>query len=266
MRWLVAGISVLAVLVLAGGAFALNTYTVGSFKTSPSGKGSPTKPRPKALTLHVVGGSSDGVLPQPTTLYRFNLEGIKSYARLFPRCTLADAQTPQHAQRCAAARVGSGNAVVKAGKPGSSLDNARTCPVSIILYNIGNGLAQRLDSQPEPRCPLNIHAAVPEIWETRTVERLRSASLKVEAPPPLLHPAPGINAFVSEINLTIDRVVRTITIRVVRRVDGVRTVRRVRRKVGYLSSVGCNGRRRAVTAFFRDETGKTTTVIRTSRC
>jgi hypothetical protein len=263
---LAVGASATAVLVLAAVALATNTYTVEKWGTAPAGKGTSARPLAKSLTVKLTGGSHDGTLPAPSTSYHFDLEGIRTYASKFPKCTLGDARTPQHADRCGKARVGGGTAVVKVGRAGMPLGAAKTCPVAIKLYNTGTGLAQRLDSVPGGNCPLNIAAAVPEPWRTTRVEGIRSASLLVEAPLPLIQPGPGLNAFVSEIDLALDKVTRTVTLRQTVRVGGRKRIRRVRRKVGYLSAVGCAGRRRSVVTVILDEAKRTTTVSRTSPC
>lgn len=212
--------------------------------------------------MNFAGGSDDGLLPAPNIRFDFDMEGVKSYASRFPKCTVAQAQSLQHATLCARAVIGSGVSVVKIGPPGIPQQGATSCTVPTILYDFGGGIAQRLDAPPS--CPIPIASAVADPWSTTVVDGLRSARLSVLPPARLIHPRPGLNVVVAAGTYTINRVVRTIRIPV--RVRGRTRVRRVRRRVGYISAVGCRGRSRTLETVFTPEVGRPTIAVSRDRC
>src|SRR5688572_12210432 len=116
-RLLIAAVAALAVLAVAGMAYAANVYTVDG-GTKPRAKGTAAKPVPVSLdfdfTVADEIAANRGI---PLKQYRIGAEGLVTYPGAFPTCSggtsAANNPDPAAAARaCRKARVGGG--IIKA--------------------------------------------------------------------------------------------------------------------------------------------------------
>lgn len=265
-RILIAAVTAVATLSLAGAAVAANVYTVdGSSK--PRGKGSLKKPRPIKLGFDFqVESDNPAVRGTPIKTFAIGSEGLATYPHLFPTCTFSQANAGKVSRKCRRARVGSGlvqNVVGPSAAPTAKL----FCNLKLALYNISGsgkhgGMAIRLDGGPPAPtsesskaigCPTPIHVAIKAKFVPRRIAGVRSDELRFSVPPDLLHPS------------GLDNTVRNTISKIARKTRRTK-IRGKRRKVGYYSSIGCKGRKRTIRATFTDEQGRKFTATRARRC
>jgi len=117
----IAALALAAVLAVAGGAVAANTYQVHIANGGP-GKGSMKKPSATFLNFGYKVGDSENMRPFVIKQYRIAAEGTRSYPKSRPTCTYAQATDPNvtdpsQLTACTKANVGSGTINNLAGAP-----------------------------------------------------------------------------------------------------------------------------------------------------
>ena len=272
-KFLIAALAAVAVLAVAGIAYAENTYTVDG-KTNPRAKGTATKPKPVSLnfgyTVRDTIAENRGV---PVYQYRIGAEGLVTYPEVFPSCsggtngvnapTLAEVRA-----NCKRAQVGGGVILVLVGARAAPLiTQGQNCVINLTLWNLkpGNygqfgtigkkegGLAIRLDAdQPVPpildksvidpqgngRCLAPQHKAILAPYKRVKIKGVTSDELRFTVPNDLLHSVPGLDNTVRDVTSTIRR--RTAT----------KKIGRKRRTVGFYSAIGCKGNTRSIQVTF----------------
>ncbi len=203
----------------------------------PRGAGSPTRPLAKDLSFRAEVHPSGGVLPAPFERYRIVIQGGRVYPRVLPSCSAAQAAAADHARRCQSARIGSGTVDIWYGAPNDPIASTPSCRIFSTFYNLGSGLAIRLDVNERSGCPV---AALPRNVLVAKFIRTRlggkaASGIEFTVPPELRHIA----------GLSI--VVKSLTGRF-RRVLGEARVAGTKRSVGYFSSVACATRRQRLVA------------------
>lgn len=257
-------VACVALLAIAAVAYAANTYKVFG-KGTPYGAGSPAKPLPKKLFIGYQVDSDDGKQPSPVKSYEFRIQGGTQFAKYFPKCTIQQANAKEFAKAdaaCRKAKVGFGWVRNTTAPPGADLNGPEilTCNLRLTMYNLGYGIALRLDGSPEatdPRmkCVIPIGQSIEARWTKPRVRGKPGSGLKFTVPPNLLHPIPGLDNSVRYVESTINRIVRTVTIR------------GRKRKVPYIGSIACaNKTTRYVQVVFTSEAGQTTVAEQKTRC
>src|SRR5687768_2056871 len=105
---LIAALTVVAVLGLGGVAFAENIYNVHIASSTPTGKGTASKPLPVKLGFGYTVGDTEGLRPTVIEQYRIAPEGLVTYPKLFPSCKFSQVDDAQVASACRKAIVGTG--------------------------------------------------------------------------------------------------------------------------------------------------------------
>lgn len=211
----------------------------------PLGAGSPTRPLAKDLSFRAEVHPPGGVLPAPFERYRIVIQGGRVYPRVLPSCSVAKAAAADHARRCQSARVGTGTVDIWYGAPKDPIATTPSCRIFSTFYNLGSGLAIRLDINERSRCPV---ASLPRNVLVANFIRPRlggkaASGIEFTVPPELRHIA----------GLSI--VVKSLTGKF-RRVLGQARVAGTKRSVGYFSSVACANRsQRLVAVSAVDENG-----------
>jgi hypothetical protein len=265
MRKLLIGALALAgVIALAGGALAQNRYETHVAGGRPIAKGTPTKPVPVSVEFGFRVSETDPTKrATPIETYAIGSEGLVANPRDFPSCTFRQVQSGP-ARACRRALVGDG--IVKAAT-GPSADQALArslpCHQRLRLYNIGDGMAIRLDVDPpaptsfdtdQLGCPLSIHDAIRGRFVRTRIAGHPASDFRFSVPPNLLHPVTGLDTSVRETVSNLPRRVRT------KRVRGKRV------RVGFYQVVGCTGNRRTARTTYTSETGQVTRSTASSRC
>jgi hypothetical protein len=246
---LVAALALGALAAVASVAFAANTYTLHKASTSAKGKGSLAKPKPTNLTFGFRVGETDPS-KRATVIekYAIGAEGLLVNTKVKPKCAFTDIDDAVVPARCNKALVGNG--IVKNAAGASSdqrLSASLPCNLRLRLYNIGTGLAIRLDSngQPPPPsfesnvigCPLPIATAIRATYVKTKIAGITGSDLRFTVPQNLKHPVTGVDNSIRESVSTIALAEKTI--------NGKRW--------GFYSKVGCKGTRRTVRATFTTE-------------
>src|ERR687898_46936 len=247
---LVAALALGALAAVASVAFAANTYTLHKASTNAKGEGSKAKPIPTNLVFGFRVGETDPS-KRATVIekYAIGAEGLLANTRVKPKCafTELDDQAGVPA-KCGKALVGKG-IVKNAAGPSSDqrLSVSAPCNLRLRLYNIGTGMAIRLDGGPPAPpsfdsnvigCPLPIHTAIKARFVKTKIAGVAASDLRFTVPQNLKHPIIGNDNSIRESVSTIARAEKTI--------NGKRW--------GFYSKVGCKGTRRTVRATFTTET------------
>lgn len=225
----VTAIAALAVVAVAGVAYAANTYTLDTGKATPKGVGTSAKPIPKAVEFDYSVGTDTGDRPLPVKKYSIRFQGLISYAKEFPKCSFAQASQKNLADvesDCKKASVGGG--VVENQFGATNTPTAKTpCNLKLRLYNLGNGLAIRLDRDNINDCAVDPATAINAKYKRIKLKGQPTDALNFTVPVNLTHPIAGIDNSV---------------VRAQSKVKGLKTkvkIKGVQRTVGLYSSVGC---------------------------
>jgi hypothetical protein len=250
-------ITAVVVVAVAGVAYAANTYTLDTGTTKPKGVGTPAKPVPKGVDFDYRVGTTDGTRPSPVKVYSIRFQGLVSYAKLFPKCSFAQASQKSLAaveSACKKAAVGGG---VVENLFGASTDpNAKTpCNLKLRLYNLGNGLAIRLDRGAVADCAIDPATAINAKFKRMKLGGVTTDALNFTVPDNLTHPIPGID----------NAVVRAQSnVKVLKKKAKVKGKTRT---VGLYSSIGCGkNKKRLIQVQFTAESGEKSTANKSARC
>jgi hypothetical protein len=268
----IAVLALAAVFAVASVAVATNVYTVHIAKTTVKGKGSKANPIPTGLSFGFKVEDSDSS-KRATVIEKYSIgsEGLATNPKLFPKCpftALDDATVPA---RCAKALVGEGLVKNAAGPsspgPGGerALSDSTPCNLQLRLYNDGDGMTLRLDSNGRPippnfesdavGCALPIATAINGKFVNRKIAGVVGSDLDFTVPQNLKHPLSGIDNSVRRSDNKI-----------------FLTAKRVRgKRRGFYEKRGCKGRTRTVRAIFTTEATSTQpsqkfTATKTARC
>jgi hypothetical protein len=259
---LLAVVALASFLVVAGAALAANRYSVGRVAISPPGDGSAARPLPVRVLFGLTAGEENRALrAAPVRSYSLVAEGVVAATRQFARCSLRQVSRRRGVPRgCAKAQVGSGLARGAAGLvEDRTLEGSVACNLRLRLYNIGGGMALRLDGEPPvpPKlgskrlgCPVPVHLAIRVRTVATRIDGVRSTELRFTLPDLLLHPLDGWEASLRIVGIDIERKVAAG--------EG--------RRPGFLSEVGCSGRERTVRVAFVELEGGRSEATRTTPC
>jgi hypothetical protein len=264
-KLLIAALTLVGVIALAGVALANNVYETHVSGGRPIAKGSLKKPVPVSVDFGFrVSETDPSKRATPIKTYAIGSEGLVANPKDFPSCKFSQVQSGP-AAACRKAQVGTG--IVKAASGSTSnqaLAASLPCNQQLRLYNIGDGMAIRIDvDPPQPAsfdtdqigCPLSIHDAIRGRFVKTRIAGHPASDFRFSVPPNLLHPVTGLDTSVRESVSNLPRRVTT------KRVRG----RRV--KVGFYEVVGCTGNRRTARTTYTSETGQVTQSTSTrARC
>jgi hypothetical protein len=269
-KFSIAAIAVVALFAMAGIAYAANVYSLTSASTSPKGKGSPDKPFPTGVKFGYTVKDAAGPRGAPVKTYKIAFQGLTNkYAKNFPKCsysdTAADAPLSTINAKCGKAKVGSGR-IESLVAPDASTDPNQVlfyCNLQLTLYNLGNGIAIRLDAdnttQPTSQdgpigCIVNTHRAIQAKFKNLKIGGVPSASLNFDVLPELLHNS-GLAITVANTTSSIPKKTTKV------KVNGKK------RTVGFYSSIGCGKKnKREIRVTFTDENGVSTTSSKKVGC
>lgn len=258
-KFSIAAIAVVALFAITGIAYAANVYSLSTASTSPKGKGSPESPFPTGVKFGYTVKDEAGPRGAPVKTYKIAFQGLTNkYAKNFPKCSYGDTATdaPLSAinKKCGKAKVGTGRIESLVGLDSSTDPNAIIgyCNLQLTLYNLGNGIAIRLDaddvnkptSQDGPiGCIVKTHRAIQAKFKNVKIDGVPSASLNFDVLPELLHNS-GLAITVA--NTTSNLPKKTTKVKVNGKM----------KTVGYYSSIGCGKKnKREVRVTFIDEKG-----------
>jgi hypothetical protein len=258
MRKLVLAVAAMAVLLAAGVAYAANTYNLDSAKATPKGVGTMAKPVPKAVEFDYSTGTTDGTRPSPVTGYSIRFQGLLSFAKYFPSCSVADVQQKSVADvksDCKKAIVGGG---VVENQFGATSDTSQKtpCNLALTLINLGKtGLAIRLDRANPADCAVDPATSIIAKYKRMKVGGVATDALNFTVPANLTHPLPGVDNSVVRAQSNVKMMKKKIT------------WKGKKRTVGYYSSVACGKRKkRTIQVEFTAESGQKAQANRTVAC
>jgi hypothetical protein len=264
-KLLIGALALVGVTAMAGVALADNVYETHVAGGRPIAKGSVKKPVPVSVDFGFRVSETDPTLrATPIRTYSIGSEGLVANPRYFPKCTFAQVQSGP-ARACRKALVGTGTVRAATGPTGNqTLAVSLPCNQRLRLYNIGDGMAIRLDvDPPQPPnfdtdqigCPLSIHDAIRGRFVKTRIAGHRATDFRFSVPQNLLHPVTGLDTSVRE---SVSHLPRKSTRA---RVKGKR------RRVGFYEVVGCTGNRRTARTVYTAEDGQRTQSTSTqARC
>jgi hypothetical protein len=254
----------------AAAASPTNTYSLRA-SIKPLRSGTPARPRPVSIRLRwAIGTSPPGQRPAEVNRYAITYEGIQANPRRFPSCPESRlAQPDATVYSCpAASRIGSGYLIFELGAPEYTIPPfIPTCSSSVAVFNGGRrGLTLFVyQGHPRPGQPTECtipggHAAV----HVRVEQTGRGLRELFTLPRSLLHPAPGLEAAVTEGALALAVKQRTLGRGAGGRGTGGQGARR---RVGLFESYLCpRFHRRRVAVTFTREDGVSRTAAAFVRC
>ena len=268
----IAALAVIAVFAVAGVALAANVYTVHLGSTTVRGKGSTTKPIPTGVKFGFKVEDSDPT-KRGTVIekYSIGVEGVVANPKLFPKCSFTDLDDATVPSKCSKALVGSGLVKNAAGPvvpgPGGerALSDSSPCNLRLRLYNDGDGMTLRVDSDGKPippsfesdavGCALPIATAINGKFVRRKIAGVVGTTEDFTVPQNLKHPLSGVDNSVRRSDNNIFLKARTV--------NGKRR--------GFYEKIGCKGTTRTVRATFVTEAtasqpSQTFTATKSSRC
>lgn len=272
-KLLTAVVAAIAVLAVAGIAYATNVYTVDG-GTKPRGKGKPTNPLPVSLNFdYSVADENPANRGTPVEKYFIGAEGLVTYPEEFPACSGgsdgANNQDLATVKRvCKKARVGGGIIKAYAG-PSQDQTVKLNCVLELNLYNIKPGnygvrgkvskkqgalgiridavqaSIPNLDDSNKGKCATAQNEAIIAPYAKVRIKGKPADELRFTVPQSLLHPS-GLDTVVQFVESKVLR--KTAT----KRIDGKN------QEVGFYSSVGCKGGKRSIQVTFISESGQRT--------
>jgi hypothetical protein len=264
-KLLIAALALAGVLAVAGVALAQNVYETHVAGGRPIAKGSVNRPVPVSVDFGFRVSETDPTKrATPIKTYSIGSEGLMANPRFFPSCTFRQVQSGP-ARACRKALVGTGTVRAATGPSSDqALAVSLPCNQRLRLYNIGTGMAIRLDvDPPQPPnfdtdqigCPLSIHDAIRGRFVRTRIAGHPATDFRFSVPPNLLHPVTGLDTSVRE---SVSHLPRKMT---------RARVRGKRRRVGFYEVVGCTGNRRTARTIYTSETGQRTQSTSTrARC
>lgn len=283
-KFSIAVVAALAVLAVAGLAYAANVYTVDG-STSPRGKGSATKPLPVSLNFdYTVADENPNNRGTPVEKYFIGAEGLVTYPEEFPNCPYstptgggANAQDVAVAKRdCKKARVGGGIIKAYAG-PSQDQTVKLNCVLELNLYNLKPGnygirgkvskkhgaLGIRIDGvqasipnlndEHKGKCATAQNEAILAPYAPTTIKGVKADELRFTVPQSLLHPS-GLDTVVQFVESVVNK-------RVAKKEIGGDD-----RRIGFYSAVGCKGNQRSIQVVFISESGQRTPITKNKPC
>jgi hypothetical protein len=265
-RLCIAGIALLAGLLVSAVALGTTESSVVRFTVSSGARGSVARPVPVGVGFGLsVSDSVRSRRALPIASYRLAVEGLVPFLRSFPACSLSRLRRVRGVPAvCARARIGGGLFRGVAGlAEDRSLRSSLPCNLRVGVYNTGRGMALRVDGKPPaPRslgstrlgCVVPVHTAIPVTVSSTRIDGVTSTELSFSVPALLLHPLDGWDASLRVVNVSLDR-----------RTAGA-VVRGKRRTVGFFSSAGCRGGSRTLRIVLVGENGSRAVASRSAPC
>ncbi|MCW2783299.1 MAG: hypothetical protein JWR35_3748 [Marmoricola sp.] len=249
-------LAVAGLLALTAIAFAAqtNTYTV-SGGVKPTKIGTKKKPTPVLLNFDYTVGEQAGQRPALINQYDIFFENGQVNTAFFPSCPAAKIDQDQTDANCAkGSLMGSGNVENAAGPTSDPSNKALSCHLDLKIYNAGKQhAALYLKGGPnDPRgaaksCPLEVNKAI----DATFVKRATGTSLVFDVDETLLHPAPGFDNAVIQVNSTIRKA----------------TVKKAGKTRGFFESAGkCRNGKSGIKVTFRQVDGTKATVSTAGKC
>jgi hypothetical protein len=249
-KLLIAAMAIAVLAAVTSVALAANTYKVHKASTTAKGKGTKAKPIPTGVVIGFQVGEED-TTKRATVIEKYSIgaEGIVANGKGAAKCPFTDLDDQAGVPaKCKKALVGSGLVKNAAGASSDqSLEHSAPCNLQLRLYNIGTGMAIRLDSngQPPPPsfdsntvgCPLPIGTSINARFVKTKIGGVAATDLRFTVPQNLKHPLTGVDNSIRQSVTTINRKVKTV--------GG--------KQVGFYSKVGCKGGKRTTRATFTTE-------------
>lgn len=241
-------------LLVVGVAFAVtNTYSVTA-STAPTTAGTKAKPVPVQLKFNYSVGEKDNNRSSPVKQYKIKFAGIKVTQKGLKTCTKAQIDAAGNNSVCPkAAAVGTGSVDNTLGPTSDPTNKSLHCYLALTIYNAKPGHAtlflKGLKASPPPHdCISDLNVGV----DAQYVVNSTSSTLQFSIPATLLHPLPGLDNSVTNVQSTIKKT-KTVT------VGG--------KKYGYYSSIGgCKSKKRAVSVTFVSEDNKQSVAKTGAKC
>jgi hypothetical protein len=242
-------LTAVAVLAIAGVAYAV-TDTV-SYSTKLSHKGTPSSKKPANLNytgiLHIdtnPPGSQPETAPTTTIYYA---KPIKNNGKHFPFCSIAEIDgQPSIPTKCKKAIIGSGTAKALAGTPGQPSGSAINSKLSVIAMNGTSGKFIMLILNTPPGVVPTIHNRVVPGFIGKASGQYGTLT-RFQVPKNLQEPVPGVKVALTDFNVNISAK-KTVTVK--------------GQKVSYLQTTSCKNKlpTKAVANFIDADTGQTKAV------
>jgi len=242
-------LSVAGLLAFATVAFALqeNEYLV-SGSVSPTNSGTAKAPKPSSLKFGFTVAEKDGKRPGLIKKYNIKFAGMQVNTNFFKGCSAAKLDQDQTDANCPkGSLMGTGNVENEAGQTSDESNRSLKCHLDLKLYNSRNNKAAIYlvggpndPRGPDKSCPLTINKAIDANFVRTRNGGVVSTSLVFTVDETLLHPAPGFDNAVVNVNTSVRKA----------------TVRKNGRTRGWFESVGaCLNNKRAITVSFTPENG-----------
>lgn len=256
MRRAVSLITVAAMLVGAAVALAAQS-TPSKVKLSAKfsvsrGTGTKKKPVPVGAGYSLQIKTVDGTRPDGIRHLNQSFEGVRSYGKYFPTCSAGRIAAAQSDKVCPkGSLVGEGPIHSEVGADSDFSGAGSPCDRTTHLYNAGQNKVTVLFVGPGSKC-LGTAYTPPYSGYWTNKGGIGGGQTIVNIPPfSTDHPIPGLLVSTTSVKFTFFKHIK--------KVHG--------KKISYLMSVGCKGKRNVVESYQEEPTKRTTTIKATAgRC
>jgi hypothetical protein len=205
-----------------------------------------TKKKPKPVSIKVVTTTStdDGSRQETFSEIDSVWAGIRSNGKYWPKCTADEIDLAQSDADCPkGSLIATGTLLALVGPENDFSNPGIECRKDVHLYNAGQNKVTTILVGPAAECAGVDYLAPWEIIFTKKGGIAGGQKLVNKIPPNISHPLPGVLGSTTELTTNYKKLVK--------KVDG--------KKVGYLESIGCKGKRKTTESVVTDPTGQTLT-------
>jgi hypothetical protein len=212
-----------------------------------TGSVSSTKKGPVAIKFGFSTKEASGNLPSPIQFYKILFEqGKVNHSALKDGCTAASMNAAKSDSGCkSGAKVGTGVVDALVGTSGQPLDGTAKCQLKLNVWNSRGGKAALFLKGGPPTCIAAISQAIDAKW----VKEGNAAGLSFEVPESLRHQI-GLDVAVMNVTSSLPK-------KLIKKGKGKKA-----KKIGFLESAGCAGKKPNVKVTFTDETGNAVTATK----
>ncbi|MEP6954854.1 MAG: hypothetical protein ABI950_12415, partial [Solirubrobacteraceae bacterium] len=194
------------------------------------GKGTKSKPVPVGVGYTMNVSTADGSRPEAVKQLTEAWEGVRSYGKYFPKCTAAQIAAAQSDKVCPkGSLVGTGKVHSLVAPLNDFSTQGATCDRDTHTYNAGQNKVTVIFTGPGDKC-LGTAYTSPFSGKWSDTGGIGGGQATITIPPrEQTYPVPGVLVSTTQLSFTFPK--RVITVK--------------GKKVSYLMSVGCKGKRSA---------------------
>jgi len=238
-------IAAVATACLAPAAAAFASATPSPLQINATAKvakgGSKHKPKPVSVASDVSTATTDGSRQESFARLDVAFGGVRSNGKYFPKCTVAQIDAAQSDAGCPkGSLIATGKLTALVGPESDFSSPGVTCEKDVHLYNAGQNKVANILVGPAQNCA-GVGYLPP--WGLTWSDKggVQGGQMLLNPiPTNISHPLPGVLGSTTHLITNYKKLTTTVK----------------GKKVGYLESIGCKGKRKATTKIVGDPSGR----------